>query len=138
MMTPPISTVVETALYGDDLPAMKTFYQDLLGLNLLGEDPARHLFFQVGPATVLLIFNPTDTQRDGDFPTHGATGPGHVALGIPPDQLDAWRNHLTTHGVPVEKELTWPRGGRSLYFRDPANNLVELITPGVWGTPAGW
>ncbi len=25
-----------------------------------------------------------------------------------------------------------------LYFRDPAGNSVELITPGVWGLPSGW
>jgi TfoX/Sxy family transcriptional regulator of competence genes len=27
---------------------------------------------------------------------------------------------------------------RSLYFRDPAGNSVELVTPGVWGLPSGW
>jgi catechol 2,3-dioxygenase-like lactoylglutathione lyase family enzyme len=24
------------------------------------------------------------------------------------------------------------------YFRDPSGNLVELLTPGVWGLPSGW
>ena len=24
------------------------------------------------------------------------------------------------------------RGGRSIYFRDPDNNLLELVSPGVW------
>src|SRR4029077_18016396 len=28
--------------------------------------------------------------------------------------------------------------GRSIYFRDPAGNLVELVTPGIWGLPSGW
>jgi hypothetical protein len=28
--------------------------------------------------------------------------------------------------------------GISLYFRDPAGNSVELVTPGVWGLPSGW
>lgn len=137
-MIPPIETVVETALYATDLAAMKAFYLDVLGLKLLAEAPARQVFFQVGQSSVLLIFHPAATLADGDFPSHGATGPGHVALGIPVAELDAWRDHLKAHGIEIEKELTWPRGGRSLYFRDPANNLVELITPGVWGTPAGW
>ena len=34
--------------------------------------------------------------------------------------------------------FTWPGGGRSIYFRDPAGNCVELVTPGVWGLPGGW
>lgn len=137
-MTPPIQTIVETAIYASDLAAMKTFYVDVMGLKVLGEDPARQVFLQVGPASVLLIFNPTATQQADIFPSHGTTGAGHVALGIAASQLETWRNHLRTHGIPIEKEMTWPRGGHSLYFRDPANNLVELITPGVWGTPAGW
>lgn len=137
-MSPPLETVVETALYAEDLPAMKAFYADVLGLQLIAEDPARHLFFQVGPASVLLIFRPSATQTSGDFPGHGTTGPGHVALGIAIDQFEPWRAHLQDHAVAIETELTWPRGGRSVYFRDPANNSVELITPGVWGTPAGW
>jgi hypothetical protein len=38
----------------------------------------------------------------------------------------------------IEKEFGWPRGGRSIYFRDPAGNSVELVTPGLWGSPGGW
>ncbi len=28
-------------------------------------------------------------------------------------------------------------GGKSMYFRDPAGNSVELFTPGIWGLPRG-
>jgi hypothetical protein len=35
------------------------------------------------------------------------------------------------HDPAREKEAEWPRGGKSLYFRDPSGNLVELVTPGV-------
>ena len=54
------------------------------------------------------------------------------------EAFDAWRRHLEVHGVAIEKELEWPKGGKSLYFRDPAGNSVELVTPGVWGLPSGW
>jgi hypothetical protein len=40
--------------------------------------------------------------------------------------------------IAIEKEVEWPRRGVSLYFRDPAGNLVELVTPGFWGSPSGW
>ncbi|MBM3978745.1 MAG: glyoxalase/bleomycin resistance/extradiol dioxygenase family protein [Planctomycetes bacterium] len=135
---PPIETVTETAIYATDLDAAEAFYADVLGLPLLGRDAARHVFFRVGAASVLLVFNPTTTRTGGALPPHGTTGPGHFALGIRADALEAWRAHLVARGVAVEQEVAWPRGGRSLYFRDPAGNAVELATPGVWGTPAGW
>src|SRR5579871_3471916 len=117
---PPIETVVETAVYTADLDAAERFYADVLGLSLLGRDADRHVFFRVGPASVLLIFNPHTTLQGGGLPAHGATGPGHFALGIRPETLDDWRRRLAASGVAIEQEVAWPRGGRSLYFRDPA------------------
>ena len=138
LSVPPIEAVVETAVYTTDLDAAERFYADVLGLQLLGRDADRHVFFRVGPAGVLLIFNPRSTLKGGGLPAHGTTGAGHFALGIRPETLDDWRRHLAASGVVIEQEVAWPRGGRSLYFRDPAGNAVELVTPGVWGTPAGW
>jgi SAM-dependent methyltransferase len=135
---PPVEAVVETAVYGDDLEAMEAFYSGVLGLPVLGREAGRHVFFRVGTGQVLLAFRAEGTSRGGELPPHGAEGPGHFALGVPAGSLDAWRRHLAACGVAVEKEVTWPRGGRSLYVRDPAGNSVELVTPGVWGTPAGW
>ena len=45
---------------------------------------------------------------------------------------------VAAHHVAIEHEEAWERGGHSLYFRDPAGNSVELITPGLWGLPSGW
>ncbi len=42
------------------------------------------------------------------------------------------------HGVEIEKEVEWPKGGTSLYFRDPAGSSVELVTRGLWGLPSRW
>jgi catechol 2,3-dioxygenase-like lactoylglutathione lyase family enzyme len=72
------------------------------------------------------------------LPPHGASGPGHFALGIDAEAFDAWRQRLQSYGVTVEKEVEGPRGGKSLYFRGPAANSVELVTPGVWALPGGW
>jgi catechol 2,3-dioxygenase-like lactoylglutathione lyase family enzyme len=133
-----IKAVVETAIYVDDLQAAKTFYEMILGLRVMGTEPGRHVFFQVGEGNVLLAFLADATLKGDQLPAHGATGPGHFALGIEAEAFDAWRNLLHGHGVTLEKEVEWPREGKSLYFRDPAGNSVELVTPGVWGLPSGW
>src|SRR5439155_10614240 len=83
-------------------------------------------------------FRAESTLKGDQLRPHGATGPGHFALGIEAEAIDAWRQLLQEHGVLIEKEVAWPRGGRSMYFRDPAGNLVELVTPGIWGLPSGW
>jgi catechol 2,3-dioxygenase-like lactoylglutathione lyase family enzyme len=133
-----IKAVVETALYVDDLRATEAFYRTVLGLPVIGKEPGRHVFFQVGEAGVLLAFLAEATLKGDQLPPHGASGPGHFALGIEADAFDTWRKLLQGHGVTIEKEMKWLRGGRSLYFRDPAGNSVELVTPGVWGLPSGW
>jgi catechol 2,3-dioxygenase-like lactoylglutathione lyase family enzyme len=133
-----ITAVIETALYADDLQAAETFYGTVLGLEVIGNEAGRHVFFRVGEASVLLAFRAETTLNGDHLPAHGASGPGHFALGIDTESLGAWRQRLQSHGVAIEKEVDWPRGGKSLYFRDPAGNLVELVTPGIWGLPSGW
>ena len=128
-----IKAVIETAIYVDDLDAAESFYRTVLGLLVISKEPSHHVFFQVGEASVLLAFLAESTLMGDQLPPHGATGPGHFALGIGAESFDAWRKHLESHGVSIEKEVEWPRGGKSLYFRDPAGNLVELVTPGLWG-----
>ena len=65
-------------------------------------------------------------------PTHGAAGPGHVTFSIRETEMAAWRERLSAEGVAIEKEVDWPGGGRSIYFRDPAGNSVELASARIW------
>jgi len=61
-----------------------------------------------------------------------AAAPRHLAFSISAEDLPAWEKLLAEKGVAIESRVCWPRGGTSLYFRDPDNHLVELATPGVW------
>ncbi len=133
-----IQELVEIGVYADDLALAERFYAGVLGLEVRAREEGRHLFFRVGDRTMLLVFRPEATLLGDELPAHGARGPGHFALGVDAGDLDAWRRRLGEHGVAIEHEQSWPLGGRSLYFRDPAGNSVELITPGVWGLPTGW
>jgi catechol 2,3-dioxygenase-like lactoylglutathione lyase family enzyme len=128
-----VSRVLETCLYADDLGPAAAFYEEILGLERISSVPGRHVFFRCGDA-VFLLFDPARTEvSSGEVPAHGARGPGHVAFAVPSDELAAWPARLAAHGFPVEADVTWPRGGRSLYLRDPAGNSVELTSPSIWG-----
>jgi catechol 2,3-dioxygenase-like lactoylglutathione lyase family enzyme len=125
--------ILETCVYAEDLVAAEGFYRDVLGLAPIARVEGRHVFFRCG-ARVFLVFNPATTgDASSPVPAHGCRGPGHAAFAIPDRELPRWREHLERSGVTVERELSWPRGGRSLYFRDPAGNSIELATPEVWG-----
>ena len=135
---PALSRVVETAVYVSDLTRSRGFYCDLLGARVL-LDSTRLLALDVGGQSVLLLFQRGATTEPlptpgGVVPPHGADGVQHLAFAITADSLDAWRTYLALRGVALESEVRWPRGGTSLYLRDPDNHSVELITPGLWAT----
>jgi catechol 2,3-dioxygenase-like lactoylglutathione lyase family enzyme len=132
--TAQIDRVLETALYVDDLDAAERFYGEVLGLALDSRQDGLFAFFRCG-AGMLLLFEPKAAASGRKVLAHGAEGPGHVCFALPEDALAAWRARLIAAGVAIEQEVSWPRGGRSFYFRDPAGNSLELATPRIWGLP---
>jgi catechol 2,3-dioxygenase-like lactoylglutathione lyase family enzyme len=133
---PLIEGLLETSLYARDLKLTSAFYRDLFGLRALVDSP-RLVAFDVAARSVLLVFQAGTTENDvvdarGRIPGHDGGGRPHLALSIASEDLDAWRKRLADRGVEVVGEYRWPRGGTSLYFRDPDDALVELATPGLW------
>lgn len=132
-----VGPVLESCLCVDDLDAAARFYTEVLGLELVAREPGRHVFFRCGTSMVLL-FNPVataaPTRVNGPLMLpHGTTGAGHLAFRATAEELSAWREHFAAMGVRIESEIEWPEAGRSLYFRDPAGNLLELAPPKLWG-----
>ena len=128
--------IVETCIYSPDLKIMKDFYVNRLGLDLISEEERRHVFLKAGKS-MLLVFNPENTSlaANSTFPTHGAcTSPSsiHFALEIEQADYEAAKNLLAQNKIAIEKEMSWGSGGKSVYFRDPAGNLVEIVTKGQW------
>lgn len=125
--------VLETVLYADDLDAARRFYSGVLGLPPAGGGSELMVAFRTGPGSVLLVFDPAKSGAAGrDVPAHGSTGPGHVALLIDDGSYAPSLAALADAGVPVEQEIDWGNGVRSIYLRDPARNSVELITGDLW------
>ncbi len=140
MMSP--TAILETVLYATDLNAARAFYENVMGLDFYSEVPGRHVFFRLERG-MLLIFNPDATEvppRPGALPVppHGARGPGHVCFSGTAAEIDAWQAHLAANGIAIESAFTWPnrdaaKQGRSIYFRDPAGNSIEIAEPRIWG-----
>ncbi|MDA3960048.1 MAG: VOC family protein [Planctomycetota bacterium] len=136
MPTPPIETVLETCLYVDDLAAAHSFYTEVLGLRCVEFDAERHLFLDLEPGN-LLLFLATSSERGGDvrgqeIPPHGARGPGHIAFMMSAEGLELWQATLRAQHIDIESVVDWPQGGRSIYFRDPAGNSLELAERRIW------
>jgi catechol 2,3-dioxygenase-like lactoylglutathione lyase family enzyme len=138
VVIPALARILETALYVDDLPRARAFYEGLFGLRAMFAD-GDLVAYDVGGASVLLLFRRGGSIHArsgpaGTIPGHDGSGPLHFAFAIPADALEAWRARLAERGVAIEATMRWPRGGTSLYFRDPDGHLVELATPGLWPT----
>ncbi len=135
---PHVHRVIETGVYVADLPRSVAFYDDLFGFPHLFHDD-RLCALDAGGESVLLLLRRGGSTVPMEFPggilpPHDGSGQTHFAFGIARDDIDGWRQELDRRGIAVESHVHWPRGGESLYFRDPDQHLVELVTPGCWST----
>ncbi|QRM35788.1 VOC family protein [Microvirga sp. VF16] len=94
------------------------FYGDVLGLPCIHEDHRMRAYDMDGNGVLLF-------SQDGQEPMH-------IAFSISAHELEEWQQHLTDAGVSLEGRTQWPRGGVSIYFRDPDGHLLEIATPGLW------
>ncbi|HEY7152490.1 MAG TPA: VOC family protein [Gemmataceae bacterium] len=131
-----VSGILETALSVADPAASATFYKRLFGFDTL-MDTDRLVALNVAGRHVLLLFKKEVTEEPatlpgGVIPGHGASGRSHLAFSITAADIEPWRERLAGENVAVESTVNWPAGATSLYFRDPDQHLVELITPDFW------
>jgi catechol 2,3-dioxygenase-like lactoylglutathione lyase family enzyme len=125
--------IYETVLYGDDVDALVAFYSGIVGLRPISAPDAFSAAFRLDDGGLLLIFDPVRSSVPGRFvPSHGASGEGHIAFRVGDGGLAPVVDRLRTSGLEIEREITWPRGGSSIYIRDPAGNSVEFVEGDIW------
>ena len=131
--TPGFDGMLETVLYYEP-PAqreMESFYSEVLGLRAVTrwDDGTA---YRVGPGMLLLFDIEKLGERAEPYSRHGAKGSGHACLEASPGEYDGWKERLAAHGVTIDHEARWPGGARSIYFRDPAGNLLEIADRDIW------
>ena len=140
-----LNRILETTLDATNLDEMEAFYTRLLSREPYQKEPGRFVFYKLEEA-MFLLFNPEATVQPPaagarlPVPPHGTSGAGHLCFSGTGDEIECWKAHLEDNGVAVEADFNWPSskpdeptGGRSIYFRDPAGNSLEIAEPRIWG-----
>jgi catechol 2,3-dioxygenase-like lactoylglutathione lyase family enzyme len=109
----------------DDMGAAREFYSDVMGFQLL-EDQPDWVRFRVGSSILTLRpRGPWLTWHDGAKPPGSAAI--QLAFLVDPAQVDECHADLLGKGVEI---LDPPRdqdfGHRTLFFRDPDDNIIEI------------
>src|SRR5262245_59684598 len=127
---PNVNGILETALYVDDPQRSARFYQAIFGFEII-VTTERLIAMSVCEGQVLLLFKKGASASLPQSP-HDGNGQLHLAFAISRSEMEQWLTWLPEHGIAIEEDRAWERSGRSLYFRDPDQHLLEIATPGVW------
>lgn len=125
------SQIKETCLYIQDLDRTEAFYQEKLGLKVIGREEGRHIFFKAG-SSVLLCFIADATQNEKVLPVHYGKGKMHIAFEIPQENYRKVKAWIQTEGIEIEHEQHWFKDYHSFYFRDPDGHSLEIVPKGMW------
>jgi predicted enzyme related to lactoylglutathione lyase len=111
----------------DDLDRLVDFYEQVTGVS--AERPAPVFAELVLPSATLAIGDSQTVQLFGAGSARAADN-HTVIIEFQVDDVDAEYQRLTPHVDDwVQEPTTMPWGNRSVLFRDPDNNLVNLYTP---------
>jgi catechol 2,3-dioxygenase-like lactoylglutathione lyase family enzyme len=113
------------ALNARQLEAMKSFYVDLLGFQVEWEPDADNVYLSSGIDNLAL-------HRAAQAPGSSPSSPSaldHLGLIVrSAADVDRWAEFLESRGVTLAaKPRTHRDGARSLYFKDPDGNTIQII-----------
>ena len=114
-----------TIIWARDMPAMRRFYADVMRFEhyfeILNGDWVE---FRVG-GNILALCRPGLIVPDGTPPI--GTGSLHLAFHVRREEVDACEASLRAEEIAIVAPATdQPWGHRTMFFRDPDGNLLEI------------
>jgi len=120
-----IRAIDYTVIFARDIAAMRSFYQDILGFALLRELSPNWIEYRVGSNTLALA-RPSRTADDA--PTPNGSAALQLAFKVSPAEVDQCADELVRRGIALLSPPTNQSfGHRTLFFRDPDGNLLEVF-----------
>lgn len=109
----------------DDLERMKEFYEGVFSFHIEEDRPDTMIFYRVG--TLFLGLRRRGRPYDG--PSVPATSASiQISFRVPPADVDIAYKKLLDQSIDViEKPTNQDWNHRTLFFRDPENNVVEVF-----------
>lgn len=120
-----IGAIDYTVIFVRDMAAMRRFYEDILGFPLLRELSPGWIEYRVG-ANTLALARPSRTASDTPMPD--GTAALQLAFKVTPPEVDLCADELLRQGIDLVAPPTDQAfGHRTLFFRDPDGNLLEVF-----------
>jgi catechol 2,3-dioxygenase-like lactoylglutathione lyase family enzyme len=121
-----IRAIDYSVIFVREMGAMRRFYQDILGFELVRELSPGWIEYRVGQNTVALA-RPSLTAADAPTPSGSASL--QLAFKVSAPEVDQCADELLRQGVDLLSPPTdRPFGHRTLFFRDPDGNLLEIYS----------
>ena len=122
-----LKNILHVAIRTMDIDATNKFYTEVLRLpvdpNRPDSIPAPGTWLNFGDCQIHVIAGP---KAYGDFPrdTNGGGNLDHMAIRAV--GFDAWKAHVTKHGVDYRQNNVKSLGQWQLFIRDPNGIVIEL------------
>jgi len=120
-----IRAIDYTVIFVRDMDAMRRFYEGVLGLKLTRELSENWFEYRIGNNTLALV-RPMLTASDD--PTPQGSAALQLAFKVSVSEVDACADELVRKGIvllspPTDRDF----GHRTLFFRDPDGNVLEMF-----------
>ena len=120
-----IRAIDYTVIFVRDMAAMRRFYEGILGFPLVRELSPGWIEYKLGGNTLALA-TPSKTAADAPTPTGSASL--QLAFKVSAPEVDQCADELVRQGVSLLSPPTNQAfGHRTLFFRDPDGNLLEVF-----------
>ncbi len=119
-----IRAIDYTIIFVRDMAAMRRFYEGILCFPLLRELAPGWIEYRIG-ANTLTLAQPGRTAGDAPMPKGSASL--QLAFKVSAPEVDQCADELVRQGVElVSPPTNQAFGHRTLFFRDPDGNLLEV------------